>query len=251
MRRQARLFASAEYLRGRRTGVTAEALAERFGVTIRTIYRDLDSLREAALPLAAERGRGGGYALERSYSLPPVNFSAREAALLIAVGQWFSTMRVVPFTATLESAMDKVRSALSSSSQRELIAQLETLKFLGVPARPSSPEVRRAVEQAWFESLPLEIAYVSKDFIVSVRRVRIITVLMDRFETILECEDLDSAERRPFRLDRIDRATVLPRELATPPQRVASSGESGSRAARPVRAATRARGRASRSRGPR
>ena len=73
MRRTERLFALAEYLRGRRTGVTAEVLAERFGVTKRTIYRDLDTLRLAALPLAAERGRGGGYALDRSYTLPPVN----------------------------------------------------------------------------------------------------------------------------------------------------------------------------------
>jgi predicted DNA-binding transcriptional regulator YafY len=65
MQRTQRLFALAEYLRGRRTGVTAEALAERFGVTVRTIYRDLDALREASMPLAAERGRGGGYALDR------------------------------------------------------------------------------------------------------------------------------------------------------------------------------------------
>ena len=53
MQRTERLFALAEYLRGRRTGVTAEALAERFGVTVRTIYRDLDTLRAAALPVSA------------------------------------------------------------------------------------------------------------------------------------------------------------------------------------------------------
>ena len=73
MRRTERLFALAEHLRGRRTGVTAETLADRFGVTIRTIYRDLDALRETSMPIAAERGRGGGYALDKSYSLPPVN----------------------------------------------------------------------------------------------------------------------------------------------------------------------------------
>src|SRR5262249_34375836 len=83
MRRTERLFAMAEYLRGRRTGVTAEALAERFGVTVRTVYRDLDSLRDASLPLLAERGRGGGYALDKAYSLPPVNFTSREAAVLV------------------------------------------------------------------------------------------------------------------------------------------------------------------------
>src|SRR5215217_5517080 len=61
MQRTERLFALAEYLRGRRTGVTAETLAERFSVTVRTIYRDLDTLRAASMPVAAERGRGGGY----------------------------------------------------------------------------------------------------------------------------------------------------------------------------------------------
>ena len=95
MRRQSRLFAIAEVLRGRRSGVTAEALAERFGVTVRTIYRDLDALRDAALPVRADRGRGGGYALEKSYSLPPVNFTAREAALLITVGRWAGELRLV------------------------------------------------------------------------------------------------------------------------------------------------------------
>src|SRR5687767_8648285 len=103
MRRTERLFAIAEYLRGRRTGVTAETLAERFGVTVRTMYRDLDALRAASMPLAAERGRGGGYALDRSYSLPPVNFTAREAALLVAIGRHAIAMRLIPFTDTLES----------------------------------------------------------------------------------------------------------------------------------------------------
>src|ERR1700704_6229906 len=115
MRRTERLFALAEYLRGRRTGVTAEILAERFGVTVRTIYRDLDALRDASLPLHADRGRGGGYALDRNYTLPPVNFTAREAALLVAVAGWATSMRFLPFADTLEGAVDKVRGALTSS----------------------------------------------------------------------------------------------------------------------------------------
>src|SRR5579883_2439629 len=123
MQRKSRLFALAEYLRGRRTGVTAEQLAERFGVTVRTIYRDLDALRDAALPVQADRGRGGGYALDRSYTLPPVNFTAREAALLVAVGRWATEMRLLPFADTLAGALDKVRGALTASAQRELAEQ--------------------------------------------------------------------------------------------------------------------------------
>src|SRR5688500_3142780 len=137
MRRTERLFALAEYLRGRRTGITAEELAERFEVTIRTIYRDLDTLRAASLPVSAERGRGGGYALDRSYSLPPVNFTAREAALLVALGRFAVDMRLLPFAETLDSALTKVRGALSTSAQRELLDRLSELSFHGVPALPS------------------------------------------------------------------------------------------------------------------
>lgn len=209
MQRTERLFAIAEYLRGRRTGITAEALAERFEVTVRTIYRDLDALRAAALPLAAERGRGGGYALERSYSLPPVNFTAREAALLVALGRFASNMRLLPFTDTLESALDKVRAALTASAQRELLERLSELTFQGVPALPSKKAVRRALERAWFEQQPLRIVYVGGDFVETTRIVRVEGVVMDRHETRLDATDLDRGERRHFRLDRILRADLL------------------------------------------
>lgn len=210
MRRTERLFAVAEYLRGRRTGTTAEALAERFGVTVRTIYRDLDALRAAELPLSAERGRGGGYALERSYSLPPVNFTAREAALLVALGEHARDMRLLPFTDTLGAALDKVRGALSTSHQRELLERLRELTFLGVPALPSAKAVRAAVERAWFEQQPLRITYVDRNLVETTREVRIRGVVLDRHETRLDALDLASGERRHFRLDRITRAEALP-----------------------------------------
>jgi predicted DNA-binding transcriptional regulator YafY len=210
MRRQARLFALAEYLRGRRTGVTAETLAERFGVTIRTIYRDLDALRDAALPVQADRGRGGGYALDRSYTLPPVNFTAREAALLVAIGRWATEMRLLPFADTLEGALDKVRGALTASAQRELGAQIAKLRFIGVPSSVVRPEIRRVVEQAWFEQQPLRIDYLHSNYERTSHSVLIRGVLVERTMTVLECDDLESQETRGFRLDRIERAMAKP-----------------------------------------
>ena len=208
MRRTERLFALAEYLRGHRTGVTADALAERFEVTVRTIYRDLDALRAASMPIGAERGPGGGYALDRNYSLPPVNFTAREAALLIALGRFAIDMRLLPFSDTLGSALDKVRAALSTSAQRELLKRLSELAFLGVPALPADKAVRAALERAWFERQPLRITYVDGKFVETTRRVRIESIVMDRHETRVDAPDLDSGERRQFRLDRITRAKV-------------------------------------------
>ena len=211
LKRSERLFALAEYLRGRRTGVTAEALAERFGVTIRTVYRDLDTLRAASLPVSAERGRGGGYALDRNYTLPPVNFTSREAALLVAIGRFAIDMRLIPFATTLESALEKVRGALSASAQRELLQRLSELSFHGVPALPSKQAVREAIERAWFEQQPLRVTYVDGSFIESTRDLRIDAVIMDRQETRLDATDLKTGERRHFRLDRIERAEVLSR----------------------------------------
>jgi predicted DNA-binding transcriptional regulator YafY len=230
MHRTERLFALAEYLRGRRTGVTAETLAERFGVTVRTMYRDLDALRAASLPLEAERGRGGGYALERSYSLPPVNFTPREAALLVALGRFASDMRLLPFTETLASALDKVRAALSTSAQRELLERLRELSFLGVPSLPSDKAVRAVLERAWFEQLPLRITYVDGNKLETVRDVRVVGVVMDRHETRLDALDLGKGERRHFRLDRITRAELLRPDAAAPMSRPLPPG--GARAAR-------------------
>jgi len=218
MRRTERLFALAEYLRGRRTGVTAEELAARFEVTVRTMYRDLDALRAAALPLAAERGRGGGYALDRHYTLPPVNFSAREAALLVALGRFATDMRLMPFTETLGSALDKVRAALSVSAQRELLTRLGEITFFGVFVLFSKKDVRQAVERAWFEQQPLRITYVDGNFIESRRTVRILTVSIDRHETRVDAEDVDTRERRPFRLDRIQRAELVATAIAPTPR---------------------------------
>ncbi len=203
-----RLLAIAEHLRARRTGVTAEALAERFGVTVRTMYRDLASLREAQLPIGADRGRGGGYALDRHYTVPPVNFTAREAALLVRVAQHAARMRLVPFTDTLDAATEKVRAALGASAQRELLGHMAALEFVGVPALAGDGAVRRAVETAWFEQRVLRITYRSAEGVTSQRRVRIEKLVMDRAETRLVCRDVDLDAPRLFLLHRIVRAAV-------------------------------------------
>src|SRR5512144_868162 len=142
MRRKTRLFALAEALRARRTGITAAELAERFGVTLRTIYRDLEALQDAGMPIRADRGRGGGYALDKNYQLPPVNFTAREAALLVALSRLAIEQRLVPFPTAIERAADKVKSALSTSAQRELLSLVGQLQLVGVPALPIPTGVR-------------------------------------------------------------------------------------------------------------
>lgn len=208
MRRVQRLFALTELLRARRTGVTAESLAERLGVSVRTIYRDLDALRDAELPLHGERGRGGGFVLDRSYSMPPVNFTAREAAVVLAAGRWLIEQRMVPFAQTLATALDKVQGALPQPAQRELVGLRKTLSYVGVPSQPVDPEVAAVVERAWLDRRPLAITYDGHDG-VSKRRVRIRDVVVDRRETLINADDLDKHAARQFKLHRIRAARLL------------------------------------------
>lgn len=209
MRRKSRLFALAEALRARRTGVTAEELANRFGVTVRTIYRDLEALQSSGLPLRADRGRGGGYALDKSYQLPPVNFTAREAALLVLLAQMAMDQRFLPFLETLQAARDKVRGALSTSAQRELIDHLGTVATVGVPAPPIPQSVQRALEAAWFENRSMWIIYRKPDGREQKRTIRVRNLVFDRSSTLLNCVDLERGEDRQFRLDRVIKAGLL------------------------------------------
>ena len=150
-----------------------------------------------------------GLALDKSYSLPPVNFSAREAAILVTAGRWLERTRMMPFIETLRSAVDKVQGALPVSRQREVTRLVETLAWIGVPARSASPEVRAAVEQAWVHNVPLRITYDGARGTTE-RNVRIEAVLLERTMTLLNCHDLDLDDKRQFHMHQIRRAEMLP-----------------------------------------
>jgi predicted DNA-binding transcriptional regulator YafY len=102
-----------------------------------------------------------------------------------------------------------MRSALSTSAQRELLKRLKELSFHGVPALPSDVKVRAAIERAWFEQQPVRIVYVDGSHVETKRVVTILSVMMDRHETRVEGQDVETQERRHYRLDRIVAAEVL------------------------------------------
>ncbi len=84
MNRIDRLNAILIHLQSKRV-VTAREIAERFEITIRTVYRDLRSLEEAGVPIGAEAGIG--YFLPDNYRLPPVMFTSEEASALLIGGK--------------------------------------------------------------------------------------------------------------------------------------------------------------------
>src|SRR5262245_58712123 len=106
MNRTDRLYALVEELRaaGPR-GRTAPQLAAHFEVSVRTIERDLSALGQAGVPLATKIGRTGGYSLDRSMTLPPLNFTPGEAT---AVAIALSRNEHVLFSRDSRSALQKI-----------------------------------------------------------------------------------------------------------------------------------------------
>src|SRR4029453_10991157 len=125
-------------------------------------------------------------------------------------------MRLLPFTETLDRALDKVRGALSASAQRELAGRLKELQFVGIPQLPVARAVRAAVERAWFEQQPLRITYRSGNYERTTRDIRITSVFMERSETRLNAIALGKGEERQFRLDRVEKAEVITPSAVTP-----------------------------------
>lgn len=72
------------YLLLDRKGMTADELAEHFEVSRRTIYRDVDTLAQAGIPIYAERGKGGGIRLTEQFVLNKSVLSAEERRSLLA-----------------------------------------------------------------------------------------------------------------------------------------------------------------------
>lgn len=102
--------------------VRAQELAERFGVSLRTIYRDVRSLEMAGVPLCGEAGVG--YALVEGYRLPPVMFTPAEAASFVAAEKLMQKFTDKALGAHYESALYKVKSVLKSHTNKR-IATLE------------------------------------------------------------------------------------------------------------------------------
>lgn len=79
--RTVRLFSILDQLRGRRTPISAERLADTLNVSVRTIYRDIGTLQSMGAPVRGEDGLG--YQIEAGYFLPPLHFDPDELDALI------------------------------------------------------------------------------------------------------------------------------------------------------------------------
>jgi predicted DNA-binding transcriptional regulator YafY len=101
-----------------KTRFTAQELAEEFGVSSRTILRDLRALSEMGVPLRSMPGPGGGYALPRGGRRLTPSLTVDEALGLIVSYEALLRYSVSPFSTQNLSAITKLRAALAPSRVR-------------------------------------------------------------------------------------------------------------------------------------
>lgn len=112
MNRTARLLELLQILRGYRHPVTAERLAERIGVSIRTLYRDIATLQAQGAEIEGEAGVG--YILKPSYFLPPLMLTETEVQALILGTQWVTQYGDAPLSKAAKESLNKISAVLPS-----------------------------------------------------------------------------------------------------------------------------------------
>lgn len=201
MNRIDRLYALVEELRaaGPR-GRTARQLADHFEVCVRTIERDLSALGQAGIPLATKQGRGGGYSLDRSMSLPPLNFTPREAA---AVAVALTRSDHVLFAKDARSALLKIVAAMPERSIDEARAAAGKLRLLVQPTPEPDAEIAETIWRAVRENQVLRIRYVDVGGITTEREVTPQHVVIGPNGSYLTAWCSLRRDDRVFRMDRI------------------------------------------------
>jgi predicted DNA-binding transcriptional regulator YafY len=142
MNRIDRISAILIQLQSRRI-VKAADIAERFNISLRTVYRDIKTLEEAGIPLIGEAGVG--YSIMDGYRLPPVMFTKEEATAFLTAEKFVEKLTDVSTMAHYKSAMYKVRAILKTT-EKDLLEgmdnRIEVLKTLNRPKTANNDHIQ-------------------------------------------------------------------------------------------------------------
>ena len=116
MSQLSRLISILTLLKSKRL-LTANELSKKYDVSIRTIYRDIRKLEEAGVPITTIEGRG--YSLMDHYSVPPVQFTEKQANALITAQHIVNQSKDVSFVTDFNEALIKIKSVFKSSIQEK------------------------------------------------------------------------------------------------------------------------------------
>jgi len=205
-----RLYALVEELRAAAPRPrSAPQLARKFEVSTRTIERDILAIQESGVPVYAETGRRGGYVIDKTLTLPPVNLTAAE---MVAIAVSLRETEETPFATAARSALRKVLAAAPPGQMAEAERLVNRIRLIESTRSDSSPRGRAATEptpvpvaiqEAITARRVLMIDYRDRRDVVTVREVEPVAFAGTRTHWYLVawCRLRDHA--RAFRVDRI------------------------------------------------
>lgn len=118
--------------------IKAQDIADKFSISLRTVYRDVKALEEAGVPVIGEAGTG--YRLMDGYKLPPVMFNMDEATALLTASKLVQSKTDAGISKHFSSALDKIRAILRHSEKDHIEGIDEHIAVMTHPAIVYQPQ---------------------------------------------------------------------------------------------------------------
>lgn len=177
-------------------------LAERLGVTQRTVRRDVERLRDLGYRIESIPGSSGGYRLEAGSAVPPLLLTDEEAVAMAIGLRIAASQRLVSGPETTITALAKLEQVLPAPLRRRVNALAETVQPAGLNAGAAvSSEVLG--ELACRDHERVRFTYTAASGAVTVRRVEPHALAPADRHWYLLCWDIEKEDWRTFRVDRL------------------------------------------------
>lgn len=219
MNRIDRLSAILIHLQSKRM-LVAQEIADRFEISLRTVYRDIRALEEAGVPIGAEAGKG--YFLMEGYSLPPVSFSKEEAGAIIMAAKLTDKNTDLSIQKRFEDALFKIKAALKLQEKdylESLEKNIEVIRHLPSPSDEFPNYFLVDIQKALANKLIVDFDYYSSysDQFTN-RRVEPLNLYYysNHWHLIGYCRKRE--DLRDFRTDRIMKLKVLDEKFDPTPR---------------------------------
>lgn len=188
--------------------LTATELAERFSVSVRTIYRDIRALEQGGVPIVTEEGKG--YSLLEGYRLPPIMFTETEANALITAEQLVLKNKDASFVKEYSEAIGKIKAVLRHREKESANLLADRVLFSHNIENDRTSTHLSALQLALTGYSLSQIDYYSPDSNETTKRtVEPFALLSTQENWLLVAWCRLRKAYRTFRLDRIQSLTIL------------------------------------------
>jgi predicted DNA-binding transcriptional regulator YafY/DNA gyrase inhibitor GyrI len=187
-----------------RSVVRAIDCAERFGVSVRTIYRDIRTLEQAGVPVCGDAGVG--YSLVEGYRLPPLMFTPEEALAFLTAEKFMESLTDTHHSRHFRSGMDKLRAVMRGVHKDYMSVLAGAISVYRSSHAPTDkiPGLQQTILKSIGDREILAMNYTRADGKISCREIEAVGVAFANPCWYLVAWCHLRGEYRKFRLDRID-----------------------------------------------